>query len=128
MVDAAVQHCHQDRCGHRSGDKWRSSATQERAELEVQKLEGAGTDSNTPARSSNRSNVSMGVCWCRGYSVLGVVVLWLVVPTEAASGGATALAGAAVAATAAGVGAAVNYWAAMENETAGNIKVLSKRN
>ena len=58
--------------------------------------------------------------------MLGVVLLWLVVPSEAASGGATALAGAAMAATAAGVGAAVNYWAAMEDETAGDVKVLSK--
>ena len=48
------------------------------------------------------------------------------VPAEAASGGVSALAGAALAATAAGVGAAVNYWAAMEDETAGDIKVLSK--
>ena len=53
-------------------------------------------------------------------------MLWLVVPAEAGSGGAPALAGAALTATAAGVGAAVNYWAAMEDETAGDIKVLSK--
>ena len=56
----------------------------------------------------------------------GAVLLWLVVPTEAASGGATTLAGAAVAATAAGVGAAANYWAATEDETAWSINVLSK--
>jgi hypothetical protein len=31
-----------------------------------------------------------------------------------------------MAATAAGVGAAMNYWAAMEDETAGDIRVLSK--
>ena len=89
-------------------------------------MEGAGTGSSTPTRSSNRSSVSKGVCWRRGYRVLGVVLLWLVVPAKAASGGASALAGAALAATAAGVGAAVNYWAAMEDETAGDIKVLSK--
>ena len=47
------------------------------------------------------------------------------VPAEATSGGATTPAG-AVTATAAGVGAAVNYWAAMKDEAAGNIKVLSK--
>ena len=70
--------------------------------------------------------MSKGVCWRRGYRVLGVVLMWLVVPAEAASGGVSALAGAALAATAAGVGAAVNYWAAMEDETAGDIKVLSK--
>jgi hypothetical protein len=34
--------------------------------------------------------------------------------------------GAALAATAVGVGAAANYWAAMEDETAGDIKVLAK--
>ena len=50
----------------------------------------------------------------------------MVVPVEAASGGATALAGVAMAATAVGMGAAVNCWAAMEDETAGDIEVLSK--
>ena len=70
--------------------------------------------------------MSKGVCWRRGYRVLGVVLLWLVVPAEATSGGASALEGAALATTAAGIGAAVNYWAAMEDETAGDIKVLSK--
>ena len=54
------------------------------------------------------------------------MLIWLVVPAEASPGGATALAGAAAAATAAGVGAAVNYWAAMEDETTGDFKVLTK--
>ena len=54
------------------------------------------------------------------------MLLWPVVPTEASPGGATTLAGAALAATAAGVGAAVNYWAAMENETTGDLRALSK--
>ena len=69
--------------------------------------------------------MSRGVCWCRGHRVLAILLLWLVVPAEAASGGATALAEAAVAATAAGV-VAVNHWATMEDETTGDIKVLSK--
>ena len=73
---------------HRREQSWR-----------CKKLEGAGTGSNTPARSSNISNVSRGACWCRGYRVLGVVLLWLVVPTEVDSDGATTLAGAAMAAT-----------------------------
>ena len=54
------------------------------------------------------------------------MLLWLVVPAEATTGGATALGGAAVAAAAAGVGAAVNYWATMEDETTGDLKVLTK--
>ena len=97
---------HLDRCGHRGSSRWKSNAKQEEF-LEVQNLEGAGTGSSTPTRSSNRSSVSKGVCWRRGYRVLGVVLLWLVVPAEATSGGASALEGAALAATAAGIGAAV---------------------
>ena len=93
-----------------------------RAELEVQNSEGAGTGGSTPVRSS----VSRGACWRRGHKVLVVMLLWMVVPIEAATGGATILVGTAVAAAAAGVGAAVNYWAAMEDETTGDLKVLSK--
>ena len=92
----------------------------------MQKSEKAGIGGDTPVRSSGRSSVDKGVCWCRGHKVLGVMLLWLVVPVEASPGGATTLAGAAVAATAAGVGAAVNYWAAIEDETTGDFKVLTK--
>ena len=41
------------------------------------------------------------------------MLLWLVVPAEATARGSTVLGGAAVVAAAAGMGAAVNYWAAM---------------
>ena len=60
--------------------------------------------------------------------MIGVMLLWLVVPAEATTGEATTLGGAAVAAAAAGVGAlaAVNYWAAMQDETTGDLKVLTK--
>ena len=88
-------------------------------------MEGVGIGGSIPVRSSGRSNVSRGACWCRGHTALGVMLLWLVVPAEASPGGATALEGAAAAATAARVGAAVNYWAAMEDETTGDSNVLA---
>jgi hypothetical protein len=52
---------HLDRCGHRGRNRRKSNAKQEEV-LEVQKLEGAGTGSSMPTRSSNRSSVSKGVC------------------------------------------------------------------
>ena len=45
---------------------------------------------------------------------------------DASPGGATALARAAVATTVAGVGAAMTYWATMEDETTGDFKVLTE--
>ena len=53
------------------------------------------------------------------------MLIWLVAPVEATTDGAAVLGGAAVAA--AGVGTTVNYWAAMEDETAGDTSVLTKR-
>ena len=57
----------QDRCGHRSRDRWRDSVNQKRSELEVQKSEGNGIGSNTFARSSDNSSdnssVSRDACW-----------------------------------------------------------------
>ena len=93
-------------------------------EQEVQNPEEAG--GSTPARSSGRSSVSGDACWRRGQKVLVVMLIWLVAPAEATTGGATVLGGAAVVAAAAGVGAAVNYWAPMEDETVGDLSVLTK--
>ena len=56
-----------------------------------------------------------------------MLLMWLVVPAEAA--GAAQAAGGAVAAVAAATAAAstiLNYWAGMEEGTAGDLEVLSK--
>ena len=56
-----------------------------------------------------------------------VLLVWLVVPAEAA--GVAQAAGGAVAAAAAATAAAstiLNYWAAMEGDTAGDLEVLNK--
>ena len=56
-----------------------------------------------------------------------VLLVWLVVPAEAA--GAAQAAGGAVAAAAAATVAAstvLNYWAVMEGDTAGDLEVLNK--
>ena len=60
-------------------------------------------------------------CWQR------VLLVWMVVPTEAA-GAAQAAGGVATAATVAAVGAneVLNFWAGLEDDTAGDLKVLSK--
>ena len=56
-----------------------------------------------------------------------MLLVWLVVPAEAA-GAAQAAGGVAavVAAAAAGASTVLNYWAAMEDETTGDLKVLTK--
>ena len=59
--------------------------------------------------------------------MLLVLLVWLVVPAEAA--GVAQAAGGAVAAAAAATAAAstiLNYWAAMEGDTAGDLEVLNK--
>ena len=96
---------------------------QKGAELEVQNSKGTGIGGSPLFRSSERSSVTRGACWYRGYKALGIMLLWLVVRAEVSPDGATTLAGAAVDATAAGVGEAVNYWAAMEDETTGDLRV-----
>ena len=118
---------HQSRCGHRGRDGRRGGKSEQLVPgLEVQNLEEVG--GSTPARSSGRSSVCGAACWRRGQKVLVVLLIWLVAPTEATTGGATTLGGAAVAAAPAGLalGAAVNYWAAMEEETTGDLRVLTK--
>ena len=102
---------------------------QKETELEVQDSDGARIGDSTPSRSNGRSSVNRSACRYRGYKVLGIMLLWLVVLAEASLGEAiaTTLAGAALAATAAGVGATVNYWAAMADETTGYLRVLSKK-
>ena len=59
--------------------------------------------------------------------MLLVLLVWLVVPAEVA-GAAQAAGGvaAAVAAAAAGASTVLDYWAVMEDDTAGDLKVLSK--
>ena len=61
-----------------------------------------------------------------GAAAVGVLV-WLVVPVEAA-GNAQAAGGvaAAVAAAAAGASTLLNYWVGLEDSTAGDLEVLSK--
>ena len=57
-----------------------------------------------------------------------MLLLWLVVPTEAA-GAVQSAGGVAAATTAAAVGAneVLNYSAGLEDDTAGDLKVLSKK-
>ena len=54
-------------------------------------------------------------------------MVWLVVPVQAA-GAAQAAGGVAAAAAAAAVGAGrvLNYWAVMEDDTAGDLEVMNK--
>ena len=56
-----------------------------------------------------------------------MVLVWLVVPAEAA-GAAQAAGGVAAeaAAVAVGVNGVLNFWAGMEDDTAGDLQVLSK--
>ena len=71
---------------------------------------------------SNRTS-----CWNCWQRVLLVLLVWLVAPADAA-GAAQAAGGVAAAAAAAAVGASEvpNYWAGLEDDTAGDLKVLNK--
>ena len=65
--------------------------------------------------------------WSRWQKVLLVLLVWLVVPAEAA-GAAQAAGGvaAAAAAAAAATSTILNYWAVMEDDTAGDLEVMNK--
>ena len=65
--------------------------------------------------------------WSRWHRVLLVLMVWLVLPAEAA--GAAQTAGGVAAATASAAAAAgtiLNYWAGMEGDTTGDLEVMNK--
>ena len=66
-------------------------------------------------------------CWNCWQKVLLVLLVWMVAPAEAARA-AQAAGGVAAAAAAVAVGAneVLNYWAGLKDDTAGDLKVLSK--
>jgi hypothetical protein len=65
--------------------------------------------------------------WRRWRKVLLLLLVWMVVPVEATvAAGAAGGAVTAVATAAAAANMALNYWALVEDDTAGDLKVLSK--
>jgi len=118
---------HQQQCGRMKERKGASAEELQGAAAEGAALEVVAAPvikARGGARGWSGDRVS---CWRWWQRVLLVLLVWLVVPAEAA-GAAQAAWGVAAAAAAAAAAAStvLNYWAAMWDETTGDLKVLAK--